>query len=148
MNYLDKIRNRRHIFGIILFLIVCLCGGGCGGGGGGSSNSETGGGTSSGPGGTTGGTGGTTGGTDGTISLAWDANSEPDVAGYRIYYGTNPGSCAQHAELQVSNPASGTTVSYTLTGLTKGQTYFIAVTDYDTSNNESDFSNEVSGIAG
>jgi hypothetical protein len=44
-------------------------------------------------------------------------------------------------------PSTGT-VTYTLTGLTPGQTYYIAATAYDASNVESDFSNEVSGTTG
>jgi len=40
----------------------------------------------------------------------------------------------------------GNITTYTLTGLTQGQTYFIALTAYDTSHNESGYSNEVSGV--
>ena len=42
----------------------------------------------------------------------------------------------------------GYVTTYNLTGLTKGQTYFIVTTAYNTSNNESGYSNEVSGMAG
>ncbi len=44
--------------------------------------------------------------------------------------------------------SSGGLITYSLTNLTEGQTYCIAVTAYDTSNNESGFSNEVCGNAG
>jgi uncharacterized repeat protein (TIGR02543 family) len=74
------------------------------------------------------------------IKLAWDANTESDLAGYKVYYGTASGS--------YGNPTNvGNVTTYTLTGLTLGQTYYIAVTAYDTSNNESGYSNEVNGVA-
>ena len=74
------------------------------------------------------------------INLAWDPNTEPDLAGYRVYYGTASGTYG--APIDVKK-----VTTYTLTGLTLGQTYFLAVTAYDTSGNESDYSNEVSGTA-
>jgi hypothetical protein len=37
--------------------------------------------------------------------------------------------------------------SYVLTGLIKGEKYYVAITAYDTSKNESGFSQEVVGIA-
>ncbi len=116
---------------LLLFLIIA----GCGGGSGGDSGSS---------GGIT--NLGNSGGS-GTISLAWDApttnsNGSPltDLAGYRIYYGTSSGLYAQSVDV-------GKVTAYTLTGLTKGQTYFIAIAAYDISNNESGLSNEVSGAA-
>ena len=75
------------------------------------------------------------------VSLAWDPNPSPDVAGYKVYYGT--ASRTYGASLDVGN-----VTTYTLTGLTPGQTYFIAVTDYNQSRSESDFSNEVSTSGG
>ncbi len=55
------------------------------------------------------------------IGLAWDPNTEPDLAGYKVYYGT--------ASRAYGNPVNvGNVTSYSLTGLTRGQTYFIAVT--------------------
>ena len=72
------------------------------------------------------------------IRLAWDANSEPDLAGYQIYYGTASRSYRYSIDV-------GNVTTYTLLGLTQGVTYYIAVTAYDSSNNESDYSNEVSG---
>jgi hypothetical protein len=78
--------------------------------------------------------------------LAWDApttNSDEspltDLAGYIIYYGTASGTY-DHS-IDVKN-----VTAYTLTGLTQGQTYYIASKAYDTSNNQSGFSNEVSGV--
>ena len=76
----------------------------------------------------------------GTIKLAWDSNTDPDVVGYKIYYGTASGTYDHSIDV-------GNETAYTLTGLTQGQTYFIVTTAYDTSGNESDYSNEVSGTA-
>jgi hypothetical protein len=70
------------------------------------------------------------------IKLAWDPNTEPDLAGYKVYYGT--ASRAYGPPIDVGN-----VTTYTLTGLTPGQTYYIAVTAYDTSKNASGYSNEV-----
>jgi hypothetical protein len=83
----------------------------------------------------------------GTISLAWDppttnADGSPltDLSGYQIYYGTASGTYDSPIDV-------GNVTTYTLTGLTKGQTYYIVVIAYDTFNDDSDSSNEVSGIA-
>jgi hypothetical protein len=72
------------------------------------------------------------------LRLAWDPNTEPDLSGYRVYYGTAPRSYGTPINV-------GNVTTYTLGGLTSGQTYFIAVTAYDSSGYESGFSNEVSG---
>ena len=71
------------------------------------------------------------------VSLAWDANTEPNLAGYKIYYGT-----ASHNYGWVLNVGKVTT--YTVTGLTDGLTYYFAATAYNTSNLESAYSGEVS----
>jgi hypothetical protein len=47
----------------------------------------------------------------------------------------------------MATQTSSNTTSYTLRGLTSGQTDYIAVTAYDKSRIESNFSNEVSGAA-
>jgi hypothetical protein len=87
-------------------------------------------------GGTSGDTGGTTGG---TISLTWDSNTDPDLGGYKVYYGTASGAYSHSTDV-------GNVTTFALTGLTKGQTYFIVATAYDASHNESGYSNEVSGV--
>ena len=71
------------------------------------------------------------------VTLAWDANSESDLGGYRVHYGTSSTSYSVHIDV---NKAT----TYTVTGLTAGQTYYFAATAYDTSGNESGFSNMVS----
>jgi chitodextrinase len=72
----------------------------------------------------------------GDATLTWDANTESDLAGYRVYFGT--ASRTYGPSINV-----GKTTSYTLTGL-GNQTYFFAVTAYDTTGTESTFSAEVS----
>jgi len=75
-----------------------------------------------------------------SVTLAWDANTELDVAGYRLYYGTASRSYDQSIDVQnVTTNAVG--------NLQEGTTYFFAVTAYSTSGLESDFSNEVSHTA-
>jgi len=74
------------------------------------------------------------------IRIAWDPNTEPDLAGYKVYWGKTSRTYEESIDV-------GNVTTYVLSGLTKGETYFIAVTAYDTENNESDFSNEVSGAA-
>jgi hypothetical protein len=71
------------------------------------------------------------------VSLAWDPNAESDLAGYRIHYGTASNSYSVHIDVH-------NVTSYTVTGLTAGQTYYFAATAYDTSGNESGYSNAVS----
>jgi hypothetical protein len=75
--------------------------------------------------------------------LAWDPNDpniDPDLAGYRVHYGnvsrTYLGGYQNSVELK-------NVTTYTLTGLDPSKTYYIAVTAYDTFNNQSDYSNEV-----
>jgi len=73
------------------------------------------------------------------IKLAWDANTESDLAGYKVYYGS--GSRSYGSSIDV-----GKVTAHTLTGLTEGQTYYIAVTAYNKSYSESGYSNEVRAL--
>jgi hypothetical protein len=71
------------------------------------------------------------------VTLAWDANTEPDLAGYRVHYGTASGSYTTSMDVhKVTTSSIGT--------LAAGQTYYFAVTAYDASGNESGYSNQVS----
>ena len=72
------------------------------------------------------------------IRLAWDPNTETDVAGYKIYYGTASRNYGYSINV-------GNVTTYTLMGLMQGVTYYIALTAYDSASNESAYSNEVSG---
>ena len=80
----------------------------------------------------------------GSATLTWDppttnADGTPltDLSGYKLYYGTASRSYAQNVNV-------GNVTTYTVNNLTDGITYYFAVTAYDTANNESSYSNEVS----
>lgn len=72
-----------------------------------------------------------------TLQASWNPNMEPDLKGYKIYYGTAPGNYV--ASIDVGN-----VIRYELIGLQNGTTYYITLTAYDASLNESNFSPEVS----
>ena len=119
---------------IFLFLIIAGCGGGSGGG----ANSSGSGGNSPSGGSSSNSAGNSPSG--GTMNLAWDASTDHNVTGYRVYYGT--------ASKTYGSPVDvGNVTTATLNQLTIGRTYFVAVTAYNSSGSESPFSNEVSGTA-
>ena len=70
-----------------------------------------------------------------TVRLSWDNNTEPDLAGYIVYYGTSSRSYMEYFD-------AGLTTSVDVVDLTAATPYFFAVTAYDTSGNESSFSSE------
>ena len=70
------------------------------------------------------------------VTLQWDANTEPDLAGYKVYYGTMSG--------EYGNPIILDTVTEYTMHIPDSIMYFFAVTAFDTEQLESDFSNEVS----
>jgi hypothetical protein len=70
-----------------------------------------------------------------SVTLAWDASSDPDVAGYKVYYGG-----ASRAYTNCVD--AGNVTQLTIYGLIPGATYYFAATTYDRWGNESDFSNE------
>jgi len=72
-----------------------------------------------------------------SATLQWAANSESDLAGYRVYQGTTSGSYGPAVDI-------GNTTVYTAQNLDSGLTYYFAVTAHDTSGNESPPSDEVS----
>ena len=116
----SKKHNWFHLY--IIYLIIIIITGGCGDGGSGSATSG--------------------GGTE-NATLSWDApitNTDgtdlTDLAGYKLYYGTSPGTYDS-----VIDAAKVTT--YTVSDLTPA-TYYFAVTAYDEGGNESNYSNEVS----
>ena len=74
-----------------------------------------------------------------SATLTWNANTESDLAGYKIYRATTSGGYGTPiATLQ----GNGTT--YIAAGLQSGTTYFFVITSYDLTGNESLPSNEVS----
>ncbi len=74
----------------------------------------------------------------GNIEVAWDANKEPDVAGYRVYYGESS------RQYKTGVIDVGGTLQYVFTNLAENKTYYFAITAYDTAGNESEYSFEVS----
>lgn len=70
------------------------------------------------------------------VTLAWNPNSEQDLAGYKIYYGNSSGS--YQLSLDVGN-----TTTCTLSNVEGGKTYYFAATSYDSEGYESDFSDEL-----
>jgi len=75
----------------------------------------------------------------GQVTVAWDPNPEPEVAGYKIYYGTTAGN-------YTSSLDAGSATSILISGLQDGATYFFSAVAYDASNNESGFSNEITYV--
>lgn len=73
-----------------------------------------------------------------TISLAWDPPSQgPPIAGYRLYYGQQPGTYTTQVDV-------GNVLVATLPGPFQSEVpYYFAATAYDAGGQESGFSNEV-----
>lgn len=86
----------------------------------------------------------------GSAILQWNANTESDLAGYKIYYGTSARTgidpkictmCGYTTKVDV-----GKVTTYTINNLTNSQTYYFSISAYDTSANESAFSSQVSKL--
>lgn len=78
---------------------------------------------------------------DGSITVAWSPSSTPDVAGYKIYYGTTSGSYSN-----VIDAAGG--IYHEITGLDNSLTYFITLTSYGNPGSESAYSDEITASPG
>jgi len=79
----------------------------------------------------------------GSLTLSWnapiqntDGTALSDLAGYKLYYGTATGNYTSTINV-------GNVRTYQVNNLTDGLTYYFAVTAYNTSGNESVYSNEV-----
>jgi hypothetical protein len=75
-----------------------------------------------------------------SVTLAWDRNSEPDIATYKLYYGTQSGNPSQSLDV-------GNVTTAAIANLSDGTTYFFTVTAINTAGLESEPSNEVSYTA-
>lgn len=75
-----------------------------------------------------------------SITLAWNASGGSGIAGYRVYYGTSSGHLTLLKDV-------GNTTTTSVSNLLAGETYFFAVTDYNSAKLESIFSNQVSFTA-
>ena len=74
-------------------------------------------------------------------TLTWTANTEPDLAGYLIYWGLYPGI---YTFVTAAGPAA-TSYNVDSSLLTSDGTYYFAISAYDTSNNESALASPLSG---
>ena len=75
----------------------------------------------------------------GTATVRWQADTELDLDGYRIYHGT--------ASRSYGPPINvGNVTNYTIDNLEEGKTHYFTVTALDLSGNESGYSQEVSKI--
>ncbi|HET7238072.1 MAG TPA: fibronectin type III domain-containing protein [Terrimicrobiaceae bacterium] len=72
-----------------------------------------------------------------SVTMAWDPNPEPDIARYKVYYGTQSGNPDQSFE-------AGNVTSTTVVDLADATEYFFTVTAINTAGLESSPSNEVS----
>ena len=61
----------------------------------------------------------------GSVTLAWNANIEPDIAGYVISYGTSSGNWPTSVD-------AGNTTQHTVNGLTRGATYYFVLRAFNT----------------
>jgi len=79
------------------------------------------------------------------LTLAWDPNTEEDLAGYRIYYRTADGDTDSDGDydfiVDVGNQTECTVTDHL--ELEEGLPYYFSATAYDLAGNESDYSNEV-----
>jgi len=80
----------------------------------------------------------------GTAILAWKAPAKNvdgtdliDLKGFKVYYGVTSNIYTYYNDV-------GNVGSYQVAGLVQGLTYYFTVTAYDSSGNESDYSNELS----
>lgn len=72
-----------------------------------------------------------------SVGLSWTANTEADLAGYKVYIGT---------QSQLYNPpiTLGPVAAYNAANLTVGRTYYFCVSAFDNAGNESPCSTEMS----
>jgi hypothetical protein len=75
-----------------------------------------------------------------SVTLAWDPVAGPNLAGYRIYYGTSTG---MYSHAQGKGLDAGNATTFTATGLNGGTRYYFAATAYDNAGNDTSYSNEV-----
>jgi hypothetical protein len=71
-----------------------------------------------------------------TVTASWNPNPEPDIAGYKLLYGTGSGSYSSSVDV-------GNVTSYVLS-VSAGQTYFFTVQAYNTAGMQSSYSTEAS----
>lgn len=70
------------------------------------------------------------------IETAWSVSSDTDALGYKVYWGTTPGSYSNSLDV-------GESLFSTIAGLSAGVTYYFTATVYDVCGNESPYATEV-----
>jgi len=78
--------------------------------------------------------------TNGAVQLDWNPVTEPNVNGYRVYYGTASRTYVQPFGQGVASTAT----THTVTGLPGAHRYFFAVTATNSLGKESGYSSELS----
>jgi len=80
-----------------------------------------------------------------TVNLAWDANTDPTVTGYKVYYSTsaNPPYNGTGAFEGTSPVDVGNKLTASINGLPSDQVHYFTVTAYDAAGYESYYSNVV-----
>ena len=73
-----------------------------------------------------------------SATLTWNANTESDLAGYKIYRATTSGGYGTPITM-----LQGNVTTFIASGLQLGTTYYFVITAYDSAGNESPLSNEV-----
>ena len=71
-----------------------------------------------------------------SVSLAWNPSASPSATGYRVYYGAVSG-------VYTTNVDAGDNTNLTISNLTPGGTYYLAVLAYDAYGDVSPFSSEI-----
>lgn len=74
-----------------------------------------------------------------SVTLAWDPNPEPDIAGYKIYVGEESG-VYEEPIVMAGAPEEP---QFKVVGLENGRDYYFVVTAFNEAGLESDYSNEV-----
>jgi len=89
------------------------------------------------------------------LTLAWDANTEPDLKGYNIYMGTASGDYTDSWEVNTTtdslneactgtyDPFKTECCEFTVKNLEPGKIYYFAATAFDEDDNESAYSEEL-----
>ena len=76
-----------------------------------------------------------------TLTFEWDANTETDLAGYRLYFSTVQG---VHVKGQYLSQVGKVTTTTDTIEIYPGEVVYYVLTAFDTEGKESAFSNEVS----
>src|SRR5258705_412293 len=75
----------------------------------------------------------------GSLTLAWDPNTESNLAGYVLLYGTQPGVYTTPIDV-------GNRTSFQVDNLTVGRRYYFSAQAYNTFGSRSPLAVEVSGV--